>query len=254
MGATPATYVEGGVDPISRVRRAAFDTNAVSALYSDLTYWAWLESSLSFERLWLWMPTDNEDGNTTATVKVYLDTASVKVALASNLSGTRTITLAPGSAPGANPDRVVDLVRMVLAYEDGWQAGLGAGPGDVEWLDGSDLEDWGVMPDAVLDPANENLALLVRPSHLALTGRAGAEAAVSCYGGADWRAGGARGFPFYLYHRAALSALYDARARHGSRSVKSRSEGNVRREYESIGDVIEVAERLAAGGIYGQVA
>ncbi len=253
-----ASFVIGGVDPISRSRRCISDTRVEGAepIFEDERYYGWLEGRLSLESLWFFMPSTNVLGNTTAAVKIYMGTEdpipNLIFELTHDVSATASIVLAPDIQPGVIAHKVGELVEQVLRLDYGWEVGLdgsGGMNGLVEWVTNSDIARWGHVAAMVSDPATESLAMIGQASMLALTGRIGTEQAIDCVG-TSWEKD-AKQFRFYQFAQAGLQGLEDIQMRGAPRAVKSRREGNVAKVFSDMSDVRERLESKAGDGLYG---
>jgi hypothetical protein len=243
-----ASYAENNGNPVHRLRRHVPDTAVspeASAQFSDERYWSWLDSSRSSENLRIWMPSDNEAGNTTGTVEVLLDPATqeLRLQLTADVTGAEAaITL----SPTGNPTKVHEVIRTILALDNGWEIGLDGG-GLVEWFEASAVDGGGDWTAGIADPANESLAMLCRASVFAMTGINGSSGPVSCFGEYEQDAFKLR---CYRFTQVLVCALEDLSARKTSRSVTSREEGNVTRTWSS---TLSEVRPMLSSGIYGRI-
>lgn len=237
-----ATYTEGGVSPIDRIRRCVPDTViGGDELFQDERYYAWLEHRLAPQMFRLWMPDNNVLHNTTAAATVAMVGANLTLTLVCDVSGTQAIVL----APAMTPLRIGELVERILRLEWGWYCGLDNGDGKRNWFEDGDVENGADFREDVDAPVLESLADYAHASLLAITGTGGAGAAINCF--AEYRLESAGILHFYDFAAVRLMALQDLTARKTSRAIESRKEGNVSRKWA---DAMAAAEMDASHGIY----
>lgn len=251
----PATFFDE-VDPISVARRCAEDTVVGGKeKFSDVRYYNWLEAHLSMEALELFMPDDNDPGNTTASAQVKIDTTTtpdeLQLILKSSVSNAagEVLVLAPNIGPTTGYYMLGELVDKILALDHGWKVGLRGGHVPVEWFTESNVSGSGDWRDGIIDPSVESLALYAKSAILALTGVGGASAAVNAYG--EFKEKSAARLRFYQFAHVQVAALRAQIQRGAGRAVKSRREGNVSRTFAGLEGALESAESAAQMGIYG---
>ena len=223
----PDTYVEGGVDAISRLRELIADT---AAAISDVRLQRWLDDTRGIERLRIYLPTGT-DGATAATVSVAMDGEVLTLTLQRTTSPAEDadeLALAPS-------DSIVyvrDVIDWIGSLEKGWRVGVSIGE-DEDWCD---PDSWSWVDSLVTTsrvarfaPAI-NLAVLADP--------------IAAYGGED----DAAELSFYRMGAAAKRAI----ALQDVGSVSTRREGNVSRTFRGAADALgDEIRRLAGEGIYG---
>ena len=227
----PDTYVEGGVDAISRLRELIADT-ALSI--SDRRLQAWLDSTRGVETFRLYLPTGT-DGATGASVSVTVE--------GEGEDGVLTLALARTTVPAVDPDelalapsdtvtRVRDVIDWIGSLEKGWRVGISIGD-DEDWCN-PESSSW--LQSLV---TTGRVALFAPPINLATT-----TDAIPAYGGE----GDAAELRFYRLGAAAQRAL----SLQDVGSVSMRREGNVTRSLRGAADALggEI-RRLVGEGIYG---
>lgn len=230
------TFVDGGVDPISRLRVLIADTGPPPFSLANPRLQRLLDDSISEERFLVYLPTGT-GGATGATVAVTLETPDpdpdpgptlLTLTLARTISGEDpdVIQISPGSVP-----MLRDLINAIGALDKGWRIGLSIGD-DIEWFTPSPGSNWlsGLVTVG-------SLATYAPSINLALAAEAPA------YGTQDT----ALALRWYRFGKAAMaaSAALDIGA------VASRREGNTARTFRTRGDAIgDQIRRLALDGIY----
>lgn len=217
------TYVEGGVDPVSRLREAIGDP---TGRFSDQRLQRWLADSLSDERFLLYLPTGT-DGATGATVKVSMETAKLTLTLARTIVGEAATPLE--LAPSTRRPYLHQVLDWIGKLGKGWQAGLSIGE-DLEWFTPSSSTALSLVTVG-------SFAEHAPSINLALT-----DDALPAYGSQD----DAVELRFYRLFSAAKAALGIS----GVTDVTRRSEGNVSRSYGGVAALLQVANTKAAHGLY----
>lgn len=220
------TYVEGGVDPLSRLREAIGDAST-SGRFADTRLNRSLAEHLSQEAVLLRLPTGT-GGATGATAGVALASAKLRLTLARTIVGEDADSLE--LAPSTKHPRVEKVLDWIGSLGKGWLAGLRIGD-DVEWFDPS-RSGWSRSL-----VATGRLAVYGPSINLALT-----DEPLSAYGDEK----DAAAIRFYRLFAAAKVWLGAA----GVTDVTRRTSGNVTRVYGGIGALADVATKKAALGLY----
>lgn len=219
-------YVEGGVDPLSRLREAIGDAST-SGRFADARLNRSLADFLSQEAVLLRLPTGT-GGATGATVDVAVESAKLKLALARTIPGEAADTLE--LAPATTHPRVEQVLDWIGSLGKGWLAGLRIGD-DVEWFDPASTRWVGSLV------ATSRLAIYGPSINLALT-----DDPVDAYGDEK----DAAALRFYRLFATAKVWLGAA----GVTDVTRRSEGNVSRSYGGVAALLHVAHSKAQHGLY----